>query len=447
MQTRSRWGALAVATLVALAGCGGGNDAPAAVDQVGAVPDGITDGEPPASSAEPTPTPSRTSTGSTPVQTPSSTPAMATFLEWPGAQIVEISKGFDYDIGGPKEPVLSADGSHVAFVALNDYGEGDPSQVVVRAVAGGPFEIVATTADGVRGDRGADEFSLSANGRTVAFSSTSTNLVPGDTSGRRHVYVKNLDTGKIVRASMAEDGTPADGDSSEPSLSADGRTVALTSVADNLDARDADGKADVVLSELGTGETTLVSQDERGRPLAAGGSGGVISGDGRTVVFVHGDGRSIEVRRLSSGEILSVDSPVDGKAVLPGNLTVSHNGKVFAFASSFALPGDTNKASDLLVADLGTGKLFRGSLRADGTEFENGSKSGAISPDGSRVVFNAFFLERDADPMIGALIRTLADGTTTRVRTSNRYADSPTISTANDRVAFMSGSELFVVSR
>src|SRR5215468_9146689 len=63
--------------------------------------------------------------------------------------------------------------------------------------------------------------SVSADGRYVAFASTATNLVPGDTNQLSDIFVKDRQTGAIERVSVRTDGTQAgDGGSYAPSISA-----------------------------------------------------------------------------------------------------------------------------------------------------------------------------------------------------------------------------------
>ena len=65
--------------------------------------------------------------------------------------------------------------------------------------------------------------SIAQNGRLLAF-------VGRDSSSRgyccQHVYVLDRSTGEITQESISADGTPSQGDSQAPSLSADGRMVA-----------------------------------------------------------------------------------------------------------------------------------------------------------------------------------------------------------------------------
>jgi Tol biopolymer transport system component len=98
--------------------------------------------------------------------------------------------------------------------------------------------------------------SISASGRLVAFTSAASNLVPGDTNRIPDVFVRDRQAETTVRASVASDGTQATGDaglfdsSFDPSISADGRSVAFTSSATNLVPGDANRVNDVFAREL-----------------------------------------------------------------------------------------------------------------------------------------------------------------------------------------------------
>jgi Tol biopolymer transport system component len=91
---------------------------------------------------------------------------------------------------------------------------------------------------------------LSANGRYAAFTSRAANLVEDDTNGASDVFVHDLWTGRTTRVSLTVHGTEADGDSSVSGISADGRVVAFTSLADNLVPGDTNGRRDVFVAWL-----------------------------------------------------------------------------------------------------------------------------------------------------------------------------------------------------
>ena len=91
---------------------------------------------------------------------------------------------------------------------------------------------------------------LSANGRYAAFTSRAPNLVEEDGNDMSDVFVHDLVTGRTSRVSVSASGEEADGESFVSGISADGRVVAFTSLADNLVARDRNGRKDVFVAWL-----------------------------------------------------------------------------------------------------------------------------------------------------------------------------------------------------
>jgi Tol biopolymer transport system component len=102
---------------------------------------------------------------------------------------------------------------------------------------------------------------LSMDGRFVAFTSAADNLVPGDTNDALDVFLYDRQQSTVTRVSVAGDGTQADGDSGSPSVNDTGSIVAFTSTATNLVAGDTNGKTDVFVRTVsGAGPSTeLVS--------------------------------------------------------------------------------------------------------------------------------------------------------------------------------------------
>ncbi|MCB2187325.1 MAG: VCBS repeat-containing protein [Deltaproteobacteria bacterium] len=105
---------------------------------------------------------------------------------------------------------------------------------------------------------------ITPDGRYVFFRSTATNLVPGDTNGRRDVFRKDRANGAIVRVSVAADGTQGDFNSEYSAVSADGRRVAFTSLATTLVPGDTNNTQDIFLKDMNTGGVTRVSVDSSG---------------------------------------------------------------------------------------------------------------------------------------------------------------------------------------
>ena len=99
------------------------------------------------------------------------------------------------------------------------------------------MQLASQTAGGIKGDAISERPSISADGHKVAFVSAADNLDADDPDGYPDVYVKDLQTGDLTLASRTTDGTKADTGGVSATLSADGSTVAFSSTATNLSGR------------------------------------------------------------------------------------------------------------------------------------------------------------------------------------------------------------------
>jgi putative cell wall-binding protein/Tol biopolymer transport system component len=146
--------------------------------------------------------------------------------------------GLPFD-GASSQPVVSADGRFVAFTS-NAYRSNPLAgefQVYVRDVATGVVSLVSSRGEG-EGPANGDSFepSISADGRYVAYGSMATDLDPLTRRGGRHIYVRDLaEAGRTRLASVNSRGTAGgNGASSSPSISGDGRTIAYQSQSNDL---------------------------------------------------------------------------------------------------------------------------------------------------------------------------------------------------------------------
>lgn len=162
---------------------------------------------------------------------------------------------------------LSADGQTIAFESLaNDLFANDLNQasdVFVRSLSNNITELVSIRATNLPARSAStigSVYSLSENGRYLAFASEASDLVPYDTNGLRDVFVRDLVTDTIALVSVSTNGvSSANGASFEPSISGDGRYVAFTSWASNLVVGDNDVLRDVFVRDLLTGTTTNIN--------------------------------------------------------------------------------------------------------------------------------------------------------------------------------------------
>jgi Tol biopolymer transport system component len=93
--------------------------------------------------------------------------------------------------------------------------------------------------------------SISADGRFVAFESSASNLVPGDTNNTTDIFVRDTLTNTTARVSVGLAGNQGNSESLAPSISADGQRVAFSSDATNLVPGDTNNISDVFVSDTG----------------------------------------------------------------------------------------------------------------------------------------------------------------------------------------------------
>jgi VCBS repeat-containing protein len=302
---------------------------------------------------------------------------------------------------------------------------------------------------------------LSADGRYVAFSSSASNLVPGDTNGVADVFVHDRATGATTRVSVAGDGTQGDDLSYDPVLSADGRYVAFGSRATTLVAGDTNHADDVFVHDRQTGEIRRVSIASDGTQNMTNSTVNALSADGRYVAFISdplylvpgslGGWSDVFVHDLQTGLTTRESVASDGT---PGNSTsylavLSGDGRYVAFVSlaSNLVAGDTNQASDAFVHDRQTGQTSRVSVASNGAQSNAHSFSAALSADGRYVAFwssAANLVAGDTGSYEDVFVHDRQTGQTSRVSVAsdggetNGYSSHPELSADGRYVAFVS---------
>jgi uncharacterized repeat protein (TIGR01451 family) len=148
---------------------------------------------------------------------------------------------------------FSADGRYVAFESIaSNLAGGDTNgywDVFVHDNTTGQTRRVSIASNGTQGNGQSFDPSISTDGRYVAFFSDASNLVGGDTNGIWDVFVHDNTTGQTRRVSIASNGTQGNNGSQSPSISADGRYVAFASTASNLVSGDTNGDQDIFVHE------------------------------------------------------------------------------------------------------------------------------------------------------------------------------------------------------
>jgi Tol biopolymer transport system component len=343
-------------------------------------------------------------------------------------------------------PALSADGRRLAFASeatnLTAHGDGNGAMrdIFVYDQGTGVITLVSSGPGGEPADASSDQPVLDADGSHLAFASRARNLVANDRNRFSDVFVLVPEAG-LARASIAPGGGEGDGPSSEPDLSADGRLLVFTSAADNLVTGDSNQAYDVFVRDLVTGVTTLVSGGRRGAPAAGDASAPAISADGRFVSFssdapnlVPGDDNGhadVFVRELATGRtrLVSVARGGGGQnAARSGGRAlvsdISGDGRFVVFESDATnLAGrDRNRRTDVFVRDTGAGTTRRVSLSTTNEEGSGASSLPTITPDGRYVAFASNANDLVAEDAQGpdVFVRELARETTVLVDVTAR---------------------------
>jgi hypothetical protein len=277
---------------------------------------------------------------------------------------------------------------------------------------------------------------ITPDGRYVAFQSAASNLVSGDTNGLTDIFRKDLVTGDVVRASLANDGSQANGGSSQPSISDDGRFVAFQSGANNLVTGDTNGSTDVFIRDLVNNTTQVCTVSSTGVLADFGGEQGFVSGDGNKVIFLSSSSNMIPSDTSRAWNIymwhsntltterVSLTSTGGFINAAPRNATCSVDGRFVTFQSSATnvVPGDTNGVGDIFVRDRQLATTERVSVATGGTQSNNVSEFPFISEDGRYVAFHSFasnLVSGDTNGNIDVFVHDRQTTTTTRVSVSS----------------------------
>jgi cell division septation protein DedD len=309
---------------------------------------------------------------------------------------------------GSRFSSISADGRFIAFSSdATNLVSGDTngvSDVFVRDMQTGITTRISVNSSGVQGDNYSYGASISTDGNTIAYVSPATNLAPGSANGAEQIYVYDLQNRITTRASVNASGAAANGRSINASISGNGRYVAFHSSASNLLTGDTNGRNDVFVRDLQSGITTRVSVDSNGAQANSDSYDPSISGDGRYVVFESTATNLVPSDTNTTWDVFLYDQQtrsttrisVDSKGVQGNNYSldpsISGDGRYIAFAAGATnlVTGDTNGRDDIFVRDRQAGTIIRSSVASDGAQANNTSFAPFVSTDGQYIVFHGF---------------------------------------------------------
>ena len=307
------------------------------------------------------------------------------------------------------QSAISADGRFVAFRSRADnLVPGDTNRradVFVHDRQTGTTEVVSKDSNGNLGNSHSSKPAISADGRFVAFASMATNLVPGDTNGMIDIFVHDSQTGKTEVVSKDSNGNLGNSHSSKPAISADGRFVAFHSTSNNLVQDDTNGITDIFVHDRQRGKTEVVSKDSKGNLGNSHSNQAAISANGRFVAFVSradnlvsDDTNGMEDifvhdRQTGKTKIVSKDSNGTFGNNHSNAPAISADGRYVAFESMAdnLVPDDTNEKFDAFIHDRQTGKTEIVTVDSAGNQQNNVGRciNPSVSEDGRYVAFES----------------------------------------------------------
>lgn len=267
-----------------------------------------------------------------------------------------------------------------------------------NVLANGTTTLVSINREGKSGGNDFSIFpSISADGRFVAFTSVAGDLTAAELDRSYQVFVRDLQAGKTTLVSVNSAGTGrGNRGSGMPSISADGRFIAFMSHATDLTAGDTNGFIDVFVRDLQAGTTTLVSANSAGKN--------------------GGNGNSQEP-------------------------SISAGGRFVAFMSNASdlTAGDSNGSGDIFVRDLQAGTATLVSVNSAGAGGGNGGSGfPSISADGRFVTFTSAasdLTDNDTNDMSDVFVRDLKSGKTTLVSVNNTGASGGNLDSSYSSVS------------
>ena len=309
---------------------------------------------------------------------------------------------------------------------------GTLGRVATQAAAFGPLGLISRNRAGGGANGPSGSPAPSADGRYVTFHSDASNLVADDVNGTRDIFLRDRATGVTELVSVSSTGEQANGRSTNPWLSGDGRFVLFLSSASSLVADDTNRKIDAFVRDRLLGTTVRVSVGDAGREAAADTLSARISRDGSVVLFAtaaanltpNDTNRQLDlfVHELASGittrpDVSNLGRQPNGPAH-PG--AVSADGNLLAFRShaSNLVRGDTNRQADVFVYDRARGRTERVNLRGAATQANDTTFRPMLTANGRFVVFRSRatnLVRGDTNRQIDVFVRDRVAKTTKRV--------------------------------
>lgn len=332
---------------------------------------------------------------------------------------------------------MTRDGGAIVFIARIPLSSDPQGRVLDGAylydVNTKMVRLISTGLDGALPDGSSASATISNDGRFIAFSSSATNLIPGDVPRWHGIFLYDAQTEMTTLISHSPDGVTASSHSVSPTLSDDGRYVAFYY------------RQGIYLFDRLTDETTRLLElavDQFIVPVYLSGNGRFVayeangvfvldrrqgeirqiavdsnrigehteahftdfSSDGRIIVYYLNHFYDSNLHKGSGTELFVYDQTTMSRTRIAGVVqggdsdhlprlaTVTDDGRFVAFASAETdlVEGDVNAVSDIFIFDRLTGRISGMPRPFENMVPDDRSELPMIAGDGHSLVFTSY---------------------------------------------------------
>lgn len=191
--------------------------------------------------------------------------------------------------GDSRAPSISSDGNRIAFdsrasnLIPNDTNGSWDAFVFDAQLE--ELRRVSMSSTGVQGNGNSGGVAFADATSMLVFMSRASNLVVDDTNGAWDIFQHDLGSGITTRVNLSFEGQQGNGDSLFPDVSADGRFVAFESLASSLVPDDTNAASDIFVVDLATHRVSRASVSTTNVQGNGASSRCDLSESGRTVVY------------------------------------------------------------------------------------------------------------------------------------------------------------------
>jgi len=243
----------------------------------------------------------------------------------------------------------------------------------------------------------------------VAYDSTASDLVAGDTNGFSDVFVRDRTTGTSLLASRTVT-TQSNGPSSEPSIEANGGSVVFSSLATSFDEPDTNAFSDIYLRTLPPSALSpvvlRVTNEDFGGETNGPSMAPFVPERPNEIVFTSDASNLVltDTNRRRDAFVSATDGGNERVSTAAGfgadRAALSGDGRFVAFTSPSPdlVADDTNETVDAFLRDEASGTVERLSVSSTGAEANDHVFDLEISSDARYAVFYTYATNLVANP-------------------------------------------------